>query len=260
MREQAMEIWIGRDGERLGPYPEADVRQWLREGKMTGADLAWREGLADWQPLSVLMPDAMPTPADATAAAVPPPPPASTPAPSYAGFWKRVVAYLIDAIVLYIPNVLIDRTLGGVKAQAALEQTLSSAVGDLPQMLAAYQHYYTLMWPGMLIGALLTWLYFAICESSPWQATLGKLALGIHVTDLHGQRISFPRAVGRYGAKIISFMIVFIGVLMVAWMPRKQGLHDLMAGTLVLNGRAGGAHVIPPPGDPRDPPRGSLSA
>jgi uncharacterized RDD family membrane protein YckC len=253
-----MEIWIGRDGERLGPYPEADVRQWLREGKMSGADLGWREGLADWQPLSVLMPDALST--DAPASAVPPPPPVIAQAPSYAGFWKRVIAYVIDAIVLYIPNVLIDRALGGARAQAALEQTLGNAVGDLPQMLVAYQHYYAMMWPGMLLGALLAWLYFAACESSPWQATLGKLALGIHVTDLHGRRISFPRAVGRYGAKIISFMIVFIGVLMVAWMPRKQGLHDLMAGTLVLNGRAGGADPIPPPVDPSDSPRGSLSA
>jgi len=254
-----MEIWIGRDGERLGPYPEADVRQWLREGKMSGADLGWREGLADWQPLSVLMPDAVPTDAGAAAAAVPPPPPI-TQAPGYAGFWKRVVAYLIDAIVLYIPNVLIDRALGGAKAQAALEQTLSNTAGDLPQMLAAYQHYYALMWPGMLLGAVLAWLYFAACESSSWQATLGKLALGIHVTDLDGRRISFPRAVGRYGAKIISFMIIFLGVLMVAWMPRKQGLHDLLAGTLVLNGRAGGANAVPPPADPRDPPRGSLRA
>jgi uncharacterized RDD family membrane protein YckC len=253
-----MEIWIGRDGERLGPYPEADVRQWLREGKMSGADLGWREGLADWQPLSVLMPDALST--DAPASAVPPPPPVIAQAPGYAGFWKRVIAYVIDAIVLYIPNVLIDRALGGARAQAALEQTLGNAVGDLPQMLVAYQHYYAMMWPGMLLGALLAWLYFAACESSPWQATLGKLALGIHVTDLHGRRISFPRAVGRYGAKIISFMIVFIGVLMVAWMPRKQGLHDLMAGTLVLNGRAGGADPIPPPVDPSDSPRGSLSA
>jgi uncharacterized RDD family membrane protein YckC len=253
-----MEIWIGRDGERHGPYPEAEVRQWLREGKMSGADLGWREGLADWQPLSVLMPDAVP--GDAPAAATPPPPPTIAQAPSYAGFWKRVLAYLIDAIVLYIPNMLIDRALGGARAQAALEQTLSNAVGDLPQMLAAYQHYYTLMWPAMLLGALLAWLYFAACESSRWQATLGKLALGVHVTDLHGQRISFPRALGRYGAKIISFMIIFIGVLMVAWMPRKQGLHDLMAGTLVLNGRAGGANAIAPPAEPGDSPRGSLSA
>lgn len=254
-----MEIWIGRDGERFGPYQEAEVREWLRNGTMSGADLGWREGLADWQPLSVLMPDALP-PAAAPAEA-PPLPQAAAPARTYAGFWKRVVAYLVDAIVLYFPNMLIDRMLGGAAAQATLEQQLSAAVGDVQRMLEAYQHYYVVMWPAMLIGAIVAWLYFAVCESSPWQATVGKLALGIRVTDLEGRRISFPRALGRYGAKLISFLIVFIGVLMVAWTPRKQGLHDLMAGTLVLNGRASGAEPVPPARDgERDTQRGSLSA
>ncbi len=251
-----MEIWIGRDGERLGPYPEADVRQWLRDGTMSGTDLAWREGLADWQPLSVLLPDAVP--AAPTAASAPPAPPPLAQTLVNAGFWKRVIAYLIDAIVLYLPNMLIDRALGGAAAQAALERTLTNAVGDVPNILAAYQHYYEVMWPGMLLGALLAWLYFAACESSPWQATIGKLALGIRVTNLEGRRISFPRALGRYGAKLISFMVLFIGVLMVAWTPRKQGLHDLMAGTLVVNGRAHGPGITPPPGN--DPPQGSFTA
>lgn len=253
-----MEIWIGRDGERFGPYKEADVRDWLRSGKMSAADLGWREGLADWQPLSVLLPDAV------MEAAAPdidrPMPPTIAPARSYAGFWKRVVAYLIDAIVLYFPNMLIDRMLGGAAAQASMERTLSNSVGDIQQMLVAYQQYYASMWPAMLVGALVAWLYFAACESSPWQATLGKLALGIHVTDLQGRRISFSRALGRYGAKLISFLILFIGVLMVAWMPRKQGLHDLMAGTLVLNGRASALDHEPPSNDQHHPHRGSLSA
>jgi uncharacterized RDD family membrane protein YckC len=84
----------------------------------------------------------------------------------------------------------------------------------------------------------MVWLYFALLESSPWQATLGKLALSIRVTDLEGHRISFPRALGRYPAKVLAFLIAFIGVLMVAWTARKQGLHDKICSTLVLNGRA----------------------
>ena len=51
-----MEIWIGRDGERHGPYKEDEVRQWLRSGQLSPNDLGWYEGLADWQPLSVLFP------------------------------------------------------------------------------------------------------------------------------------------------------------------------------------------------------------
>ena len=92
-----MEVWIGRDGQRHGPYKEEDVRQWLRSGQIAGHDLGWYEGLADWQPLSVLFPDAL--------AATPPPFAPAAPVPAstaaalqdYAGFWKRVLAYVIDA-------------------------------------------------------------------------------------------------------------------------------------------------------------------
>jgi Predicted membrane protein/domain len=90
----------------------------------------------------------------------------------------------------------------------------------------------------MLLGIVIGWLYFAVCESSAWQGTLGKLALGIRVTDMQGNRISFPRALGRYAAKLLSGIILCIGYLMVAWTQRKQGLHDMVCGTLVLNGRA----------------------
>ncbi|MGC4090180.1 MAG: RDD family protein [Polyangiaceae bacterium] len=82
-----------------------------------------------------------------------------------------------------------------------------------------------------------SWLYFAIMESSPRQATVGKLALGLAVTDENGRRIGFGRATGRYFAKIISSIILLIGFMMVGWTARKQGLHDLIAGTLVYKSR-----------------------
>jgi uncharacterized RDD family membrane protein YckC len=236
-----MEIWIGRDGERHGPYKEDDIRQWLRSGQVDRADLAWYEGLADWQPLSVLFPDVV-VDAPATSAA----PPGAVPLPQtttaaledYAGFWKRVAAYILDAIILYIPTVLIEKMLGGDAAKEALKQAAVNAVGDPHLMLAAQQQYYVTMWPAILIATIMTWLYFSICESSAWQATVGKLALGIRVVDEHGARLRFARATGRYFAKYLSTLIVFIGFLMVGWTRRKQGLHDMIAGTLVLNGRA----------------------
>lgn len=73
-------------------------------------------------------------------------------------------------------------------------------------------------------------------ESSAKQATLGKMALGIVVTDLEGARIGFGRATGRYFAKILSGLILGIGFLMAAFTERKQGLHDIIAGTLVVKG------------------------
>ena len=81
---------------------------------------------------------------------------------------------------------------------------------------------------------VLWWLYFSIMESSPLQATLGKMALSIRVTDTAGQRISFLRATGRTLAKIIYGAILLIGYIMVAFTERKQALHDMMAGTLVV--------------------------
>jgi uncharacterized RDD family membrane protein YckC len=241
-----MEIWIGRDGERHGPYKEDDVRQWLRTGQVSPKDLAWYEGLADWQPLSVLFPDEIsrnaPPPSNPyTAPAAPLMPLPQTTAAAledYAGFWKRVGAYILDAIILYIPNTLIMKAMGGDAAQEAMRQTMLAAPGDPHAMMAAYGQFYSMMGSTIAITGVIAWLYFALCESSAWQGTLGKLALGIRVTDLQGKRISFPRALGRYPAKFLSSMILGIGFLMVAWTERKQALHDMVCGTLVLNGRA----------------------
>ena len=245
-----MEIWIGRDGERHGPYKEDDVRQWLRSGQVSRDDLGWYEGLADWQPLSVLFAGEVPvTPPPFAAATTPSALPSTTTAAleDYAGFWKRVAAYILDAIILYIPGMLIQKMLGGDAAEAILRQAQQASPGDPHVVMAAFGQFYTTMMPAILLIAVITWLYFAMCESSTWQATPGKLALGIRVTDLHGTRISLPRALGRYPAKYLSAILFGIGFLMVAWTRRKQGLHDMIAGTLVLNGRASDFKPTPTP-------------
>ncbi|MDR3444267.1 MULTISPECIES: RDD family protein [unclassified Dyella] len=244
-----MEVWIGRDGERHGPYKEVDVRQWLRSGQVSPDDLGWYEGMADWTPLSTLFPDERSAEPPAFSA-TPPAPPAYAAAPiasngsavaaldDYAGFWKRVAAYILDALVLWIPNTILSTMLGASKAAEAYMQA-KLAAGDDPQMaLQALDAYMHALWPALIAQTIVSWLYFALCESSAWQGTIGKLALGIRVTDMDGKRIGFGRATGRYFAKIISAFTLCIGFLMVAWTQRKQGLHDLLAQTLVLNGRA----------------------
>lgn len=77
------------------------------------------------------------------------------------------------------------------------------------------------------------WLYFALQESSEYQCTLGKRILKIYVTDLEGRRISFGQATGRHFGKIVSTIILGIGYMMAGFTEKKQGLHDMMAGTLV---------------------------
>ena len=96
------------------------------------------------------------------------------------------------------------------------------------------------------------WLYFAGLESSSKQATPGKMAMGIQVTDLNGHRISFGRATARYLGKILSSMILMIGYLMVLFTARKQGLHDLLAGCLVV--RRPAVQTWPAAGMPGYPP------
>lgn len=81
---------------------------------------------------------------------------------------------------------------------------------------------------------ILTWLYYALLESSAKQGTLGKVILGMKVVDYNNQRISFARATGRYFSKIISTIILMIGFIMIAFTSRKQGLHDMIARTLVI--------------------------
>ncbi len=85
------------------------------------------------------------------------------------------------------------------------------------------------------VGLVVTWLYHALMESSEWQATVGKKALGLVVTDMGGQRVSFARATGRHFGKIITNMVpMFIGYIIVGFTERKQALHDMIAGCLVL--------------------------
>jgi uncharacterized RDD family membrane protein YckC len=86
---------------------------------------------------------------------------------------------------------------------------------------------------GFVVGIVGSWLYYALFESSPKQATPGKLACGFVVTDMNGGRISFGKATGRYFGMIISTLILFIGFIMCAFTEKKQCLHDMMAGCLM---------------------------
>ncbi len=86
----------------------------------------------------------------------------------------------------------------------------------------------------ILVIAAIGWLYFALMESSKNQGTLGKMALGLKVTDMDGNKISFGRATGRYFSKILSGMILMIGYIIAGFTDKKQALHDMIASCLVL--------------------------
>ncbi len=94
---------------------------------------------------------------------------------------------------------------------------------------------------GEAIGQIMflpAWLvYYILLESSSWQATLGKKALGMKVVTPDGGRPSFGRVAGRNTAKILSFLLLLIGFVMAGFTERKQGLHDLLANCLVVRAR-----------------------
>ena len=139
----------------------------------------------------------------------------------YAGFLRRLVAYVIDAIICYAVIFLIDLLF----MMGILRFADPAGRGLAPEMVALFP---------ALVAIVVTWAYFAIFESSARQATLGKMAIGIKVTDVDGRRISLIRATGRFFAKILSGLILLIGYIMAAFTARKQALHDILAGTLVV--------------------------
>jgi uncharacterized RDD family membrane protein YckC len=157
----------------------------------------------------------------------PPPPPPQMPggyAPvavassgSYGGFWIRVVAYIIDAILLSIVTAIVSVALG---VNYSDPNSLTSAAGRSSngfELVLSFL-YFTLLWSYM-------------------GASLGQRLLGMRVVDATtGQRISFGKAALRWLGLIISFVVCFIGVIWVAFDARKQGWMDKIAGTVVVRG------------------------
>ncbi|MBW4838955.1 MAG: RDD family protein [Paenibacillaceae bacterium] len=119
------------------------------------------------------------------------------PNPVYVGFWRRLLAYLIDALIL-----------------TAVDWVLPFS--DFMQRL-------------------LDLLYFVILPATSWQGTIGKLAVGAKIVDGEGERISILRSIGRYFAQVLSGLIIFIGFIMIAFSAEKRGLHDWICNTFVLN-------------------------
>lgn len=144
----------------------------------------------------------------------------------YAGFWLRFVALIIDSIVssaiLFVIALIAGVVLGLVLAGAGASSS---------EQIEFYGNFV-----GVVLALILPWLYYASCEASSWQATPGKKALGLRVTDLDGAPIGFARASGRFWGKLVSYLIIYIGFMMAGWTEKKQGLHDMMAGTLVIKG------------------------
>jgi len=230
-----------------GPFTRAEVADQLGRGEITLDSLAFIEGLAQWTPLRdvlVKVDAASVVPPPATVATVPigtgfgqaSPVSVGASVPIgtgysyaatmqppghlvYAGFWLRFAAIFIDGLIL-LPLSLVSFGLSA----------MTKSIDDNTTKIIL-----TLLMLGYAVVVIVVrWLYFALQESSKYQATLGKRVVGIVVTNRQGERIGFGRATGRYFGKIISSLTLCIGYMMAGWTQRKQALHDMLADTLVV--------------------------
>lgn len=173
-----------------------------------------------------------------TAPVVPPPAYPAVAAPfgrAYAGFWLRLVAYIIDSILLLLGLGVCVGLVAAVLG-AGFFRNLSHLGDEVNGAPNVFGPIFVLAILGfMFVFIAATWLYYGWFESSEHQGTPGKMALGLIVTDTEGRRVTFARASGRYFSKIITGLIpFFIGYIMAGFTQRKQALHDMIASCLVL--------------------------
>lgn len=272
-----MEIWYYADAERQrqGPLSADELAQRFHQGRLRLDTLVWREGLAEWQPLRDFTAELAlhQAPAETFHTAVEPAataPPAGQAAPGfgqsgdaagvgspyappsaaltsdeafygggevvYAGFWKRVAAYLIDAMVIGAASQIVQLVVLGLffgfnaSSMSDPETMFASGTGIL-FVLALY-----------LVPLAMNAAYYAAFHASSKQATLGKMAVGIKVVRTAGTRISLARGLGRFFAAMLSVLTLGVGFLMAAFTERKQGLHDMICDTLVVDKWAYTAH------------------
>jgi uncharacterized RDD family membrane protein YckC len=143
---------------------------------------------------------------------------------AYAGFWLRLLAALIDSLVLAIPSLAI--MILAVMFLGFEMPPPEAPILTLPPM--------RVFLPMEAMFLTVHWLYFALMESSIWQGTLGKRALGVGVSDVHGKRVSFGRASGRFFGKLISGMTFLVGYVMAGFTEKKQALHDIISDCIVV--------------------------
>lgn len=217
---------------RQGPFGAEALAEAFRRGQVRRESLVWREGMAQWEPLEAHLSE-LPLPAPA-APPVPPPvagvahaqgptAPAGIDRVQDAGFLRRLGAYLIDGLLLgsaYYVVLMVGSVIIAVMAASNVDGETVAITGGVLLVLAY---------------ALMSYFYYVGMERSKLQATVGKLALGIKVVDADGRRLGWGRASARWAGSLLSYATVYIGFFMAGWTRRKQALHDLLAGTYVVD-------------------------
>jgi len=225
-----MTHWYYADaaGERQGPMDADELRKRHALDELRPDTLVWRDGLSDWQPLSsvatelglelpVALPDAVTAHAPITRAG-------AAGDIVYAGFWRRVAASIIDSFLISLVTLPVVIPLGLAAGVFGAAHEDTGWVASLLLQVVV-----------QCLSLLLTVTYFSCFHASRLMASPGKLAVGIKVVRSDGRRLTLGRSIGRGFAYYLSFLTLYIGALMVAFTQRKQGLHDLVCDTLVVD-------------------------
>ena len=211
-----MQIYVTQNGQRVGPFLLEEINRQLAAGTLNPSDQAWSEGSPGWKPLLSFAGVIVPGGASSTAEPVGIATPIVVAPPRYGGFWIRVVAYIVDCVILVVPIGIVQLLL-----RANADNPASGQSG-----LAA------------IIAILIEFVYFAALWSSSIQASLGQKLFGLRVIRVSdGGKISFLRGLVRVFGMVLSGVTFCIGYLMVALTERKQGLHDMLAATYVVKDR-----------------------
>lgn len=255
-----MTHWYYADaqGQRQGPFSAEELAGHVRAERLAAHSLVWRDGLETWQPLASMASEldvALGTPAmpamPAGSATSPPadapyaPPTAPLASEQHpvaggdvvlAGFWRRLAALFIDSMVVgfaYYLVLIVAVVVLGIGGSLLLRNQ------DSTEGMAAMFGMMALVY---LLYPVISAAYYAGFESSGKQATLGKMAVGIKVTDTEGRRLTLGRALLRWLAVFLNYITLYVGYLIAAFTERKQGLHDMVVGTLVVDRWAYTAH------------------
>jgi uncharacterized RDD family membrane protein YckC len=211
-------------GGNAGPINGFAVKAMIESGAADAQTLVAKVGDTQWTALgavpvfaAMLRPPAATGPQYAGPLDSVPQPAAIGAVRLYAGFWLRLAAYLLDAMILSVGSGVVGFVLGLV-AVVATGRVLDPVVGGL-------------------VGFVLAVAYYVYFTQGKWQATPGKRLLGIYIVRTDGARISAGLGLGRYLCYIISGLPFLIGFMMIGWTGEKTGLHDLICDTRVAFGK-----------------------
>lgn len=205
------DLWyLHGDTGTLGPYKGSALKAMIDAGSVGANAMVARVGASNWSAIADIAAFASPAGKQRMI--------------EYAGFWMRLLAYIVDAVILDVTVVVLASIVGFVIGYAA------SASDVEPNELVMQ-----LLGTVVALGCGL--LYYTYFTSGTWQATPGKRICGIHVICADGSRVTALLALGRYVSYLVSALPLGIGFLMIGWNKEKKGLHDIMCDTRVIYGR-----------------------